>query len=133
MVHFGIILYLTVELGRLSKSGLPYLVVLAAISFLILSLTNFGFMFDLRLVTCTVPHGWSLFRGGKTTLHPLTKTHAHTHTHTHMHARTHTRMHTHTHTHTRTRAVSGKIEVFRLTVLLLIDLVLTQQNYSSGT
>ena len=37
------------------------------------------------------------------------------------------------HTHTNNRSVSGKIEVFRLTILLLVDLVLTQQNYSSGT
>lgn len=49
-VHFLLVLYGSDELARMSKLGLPYLTVLAVVTYLIFAMTNFGLMFDLKLV-----------------------------------------------------------------------------------
>ena len=58
-VHFMLVLYGSDELARMSKKGLPYLTALAVVAYLVFAMTNFGLMFDLKLVavqdrhTCT--------------------------------------------------------------------------------
>lgn len=47
IVHFLLVLVWTTELGKV-RSTLPYLTVLGLVLFLLLSLTNFGLMFDCR-------------------------------------------------------------------------------------
>ena len=47
-VHFLVVLYASNEVARLSKSGAPYLIVLALVCYVIFALTNFGLIFDLR-------------------------------------------------------------------------------------
>lgn len=51
IVHFTLVLYLSLELDKLKAMQVPYLVSLVIIGYLMFSLTNFGLMFDLRPVS----------------------------------------------------------------------------------
>lgn len=108
-VHFVLVLYGSNEVARLSKSGLPYLTVVAVVAYLIFALTNFGLIFDLRyiLYTYTYCHAENISGNiilcGHHCCHSLSS-----------------------------RQVGGKLEVLRLSVQLLADWLLIRNSISTG-